>query len=133
VSGFLLDTDAVLRLSFKSATVRPAAIQRLGPAQRHVSLVSGIEMAIKRSIGKLPLPPAFDISFAYGFEDTVRQLGAETLTLRLSHIELLAGLPLIHRDPFDRLLIAQALAEDLTIVSGDRKFAGYPGLDVLEI
>jgi len=79
------------------------------------------------------LPPAYDISFAYGFEDTLRQLGAETLGLRLRHIELLASLPLIHRDPFDRLLISQAMVEDLTIVSGDRKFAGYPGLDVLEI
>ena len=133
MSGFLLDTDAVLRIGFDPDAARSLAIERMAPAARHISHVSAIEMAIKRAIGKLRLPAFFDLDFAYGFSETARQLGAETLPLQLHHIEVLSRLPLIHRDPFDRLLISQAIAENLTIVSGDRKFAGYPGLDVLEI
>ena len=133
MTDFLLDTDAVLRLGFEPATVKVSAITRLAAATRYVSLISGIEIAIKRSIGKLRLPASFDVSFAHGFDETLRQLGAETLALELRHIEILVALPLIHRDPFDRLLISQAIAENLTIVSGDRKFAAYPGLDVYEI
>jgi len=49
------------------------------------------------------------------------------------HIDALSHLPLHHRDPFDRLIIAQALTENLTVVTRDRSFALYPGLDVYEI
>jgi PIN domain nuclease of toxin-antitoxin system len=133
VRGFLLDTDAVLRLGFEPDAADARLAERLSETPRHISLVSAVEMAIKLSIGKLRLPPSFQVSFEHGFGETVRQLCADTLSLQLRHIEVLSRLPLIHRDPFDRLLISQAIAEDLTIVSGDRKFAGYPGLDVLEI
>ncbi len=98
-----------------------------------MSHVSAIEIAIKNSIGKLSLPPIFDLGFEYGFAETVRQLAADGLPIEVAHVAKLRDLPLHHRDPFDRLLIAQAVTEDLTIVSRDRKFSLYPGLDVYDI
>ncbi|MDE0709256.1 MAG: type II toxin-antitoxin system VapC family toxin, partial [bacterium] len=56
---------------------------------------------------------------------TVR-LGAQRLDLTASHAMGLRTLPPLHADPFDRLLVAQALAEDLTLVTGDRKVLAYP-------
>lgn len=133
MTGYLLDTDAVLILAFwpERASRRTQRLSSSG--RRCVSPVSAFEMAVKRAIGKLTLPPAFQLSFRYGFEEMLRELSADLLAIELEHIDTLSRLPLIHRDPFDRLLISQALQEDLTIVSGDRAFAAYPGLSVLEI
>ena len=83
-----------------------------------VSSVSLAELRIKQAIGKLRLPEAFD--------QEVISLGYEMLDLKLAHTRWLAELPLIHRDPFDRMLIAQAIEEGLTIVTSDQAFARYP-------
>jgi PIN domain nuclease of toxin-antitoxin system len=75
-------------------------------------------MAIKRSTGKL----------AVSEEDVDRALDemvVEELPIRRQHVLGVGSLPFHHRDPFDRLLIAQAQAEDLTLVTSDRKFAAY--------
>jgi PIN domain nuclease of toxin-antitoxin system len=90
-------------------------------------------MAIKLGLGKLQLPPPFQTSLAHAFADAVDRFAAQILPIELRHIEMLSHLPLHHRDPFDRLIIAQALAENLTVVTRDRSFALYPGLDVYEI
>jgi PIN domain nuclease of toxin-antitoxin system len=58
-------------------------------------------------------------------EDEVKQNRIELLPLDLSHIYALSNLPNYHRDPFDRLLIAQAKREELVIISIDEKFDGY--------
>ncbi len=129
----LLDTNAVLRLAFEHDAVPRRARAAIERRERFVSYVSAIEMAIKHSIGKLRLPPSYQVSFQNGFVESLRELAADVLPLDLAHIDGLSRLPLIHRDPFDRLLIAQALAEDLAIVSRDRKFRLYPGLEVVEI
>ena len=60
------------------------------------------------------------------FED----IAASLLPIETSHLRRLRGLPFHHRDPFDRLLIAQAVAEDLVIVTRDRAFQAY-GISVL--
>ena len=76
------------------------------------------ELRIKQAIGKLRLPDAFD--------QEVISLGYDILDLKLARTRWLAELPLIHRDPFDRMLIAQAIEEGLTIVTSDQAFARYP-------
>lgn len=87
-----------------------------------VSAASIWEFGIKRAIGKL----RFDGSMAA----EIRQGGFEPLDISSEHAERAGGLPQHHRDPFDRMLIAQALSEELTIVTRDDIFAAY-GVDLL--
>lgn len=86
-----------------------------------LSVVSIWEMQIKLSLGKLQLKTALPELV----EDEVKQNRIELLPLDLSHIYALSNLPNYHRDPFDRLLIAQAKSEELVIISIDEKFDGY--------
>jgi PIN domain nuclease of toxin-antitoxin system len=86
-----------------------------------LSVVSIWEMQIKLSLGKLQLKTALPELV----EDEVKQNRIELLPLVLSHIYALSNLPNYHRDPFDRLLIAQAKREELVIISIDEKFDGY--------
>jgi PIN domain nuclease of toxin-antitoxin system len=86
-----------------------------------LSVVSIWEMQIKLSLGKLHLKTALPELV----EDEVKQNRIELLPLDLSHIYALSNLPNYHRDPFDRLLIAQAKSEELVIISIDEKFDGY--------
>ncbi len=82
-----------------------------------VSGVSAWEIAIKQALGKLRLDDAVeDIAAAYGFV---------ALPVTLRHGDLLRELPRHHPDPFDRLLIVQALEEGLTILTSDRAFEPY--------
>jgi PIN domain nuclease of toxin-antitoxin system len=82
------------------------------------SSASAWEIAIKSALGKIHanLDEVIAASVATGFAE---------LPVRMAHASRLCSLPPIHRDPFDRLLIAQALAEGLTLVSRDRIFRDY--------
>ena len=87
-----------------------------------VSVASLWEIAIKAQIGKLALHHPFEEIFpAQLVENEMRVLPIELL-----HVHRLFELPMYHRDPFDRLLMAQALAEDLPIISSDEGFREYP-------
>jgi len=78
-------------------------------------------MQIKHSIGKLPLPGNVDqVCKAW-----LLPLAAETLAIELGHIGKSYDLPYAHRDPFDRILIAQALAEGMTMITPDLTFTSY--------
>ena len=90
-------------------------------------------MAIKFSLGKLPLPQTFQTDFSRAFAGIVADLSAEILPVELKHIDRLSRLPLFHRDPFDRLIIAQSLEDDLTIMTCDRAFSAYPGLQLVTV
>jgi PIN domain nuclease of toxin-antitoxin system len=83
----------------------------------YVSAVSGWEIAIKASLGRL--------TTTRRSVDAVRESGFEELPVRLAHAEGVQALPWHHRDPFDRMLAAQALAEGLTLVTRDPVFARY--------
>ena len=78
------------------------------------------EIAIKHSAGKLPLPGGFR-QFAAKLEG----LGFNSLAIELAHIRMQNTLPFHHKDPFDRMLVAQALGEDLPVLSVDRKLRDY--------
>jgi PIN domain nuclease of toxin-antitoxin system len=86
-----------------------------------VSVASLWEIAIKRSIGKLSVPD--------DLPDTTVQRGFAWLPVTPRHAWEVSALPLHHRDPFDRLLVAQARVEGIPIVTGDPRFAAY-GVDV---
>ncbi len=86
-------------------------------AELRFSAVSFAEIGIKMSIGKLKVPDTF--------VESVSQSGLKLLSLEAEHGLGVAQLPLHHRDPFDRLLIAQARAEGLAVVTADRRFADY--------
>ena len=117
--GYLLDTHVVLwggrepgRLSQRAAEIL------LAEADVYVSAASVWEIETKRQIGKLQL----DIDL----ERHLLDHGFRDLPVTAGHARQLALLPLIHRDPFDRMLAAQAMAEDLTLVTADRQLAAYP-------
>ncbi len=83
----------------------------------HVSAASGWESAVKRDLGKLAAPDNLDAA--------VEKEGFSHLPITFFHGEQAGGLPSHHRDSFDRMLIAQAQAEGLVIVTADVKFALY--------
>lgn len=89
--------------------------------EKLVSIASIWEMAIKHSIGRL--------NFTLPFMEFVRQQltvsNIGLLEINIQHIEVVASLPLHHRDPFDRLIIAQSMAEQIPILSVDAIFDAY--------
>jgi PIN domain nuclease of toxin-antitoxin system len=115
----LLDTHALLSLLFADGRLsRPAsdAIDR-SDTQLVVSVVSVWEVAIKRSVGKLDAPA--------DLLELIDEAQTEMLTITARHAHATGALPFHHRDPFDRLLIAQARLERCAIVTGDRAFPAY--------
>jgi PIN domain nuclease of toxin-antitoxin system len=133
VNGYLLDTNALLWLGFNETALRPAARAKLFEAPLFLSSISAAEVAIKAAIGKLPLPPPFQTDFAAAFRTLLDRMAVDLIPLDMTAIEHLQGLPLHHRDPFDRIIIAQALASGLAVATRDRAFASYAGLEVLEV
>jgi PIN domain nuclease of toxin-antitoxin system len=119
----LLDTHAFIWLNSApeklSARIRDYCEQ--GNARFYLSLVSPWEMQIKRQLGKLKYQPITDRIVRANLDHNNIHL----LPINLTHIEQLAELPMHHRDPFDRMLIAQARTEGMTLVSADQSFAAY--------
>ncbi|TYQ23298.1 type II toxin-antitoxin system VapC family toxin [Pseudanabaena sp. UWO311] len=91
------------------------------------SVASVWEMGIKVAIGKLPLPEPVDSYIS----SRMVQLGARSLDISVNHALQAAALPLHHRDPFDRMLIAQAQLENMTIVTADHMFSQYKDVSIL--
>jgi PIN domain nuclease of toxin-antitoxin system len=114
----LLDTHVVLWELEGSRSVGPlaqAAIERA--TELAFSVVSYAEIGIKVAIGKLTVPD--------DLREQILHSGVRTLGLAPEHGLGVATLPLHHRDPFDRLLIAQARCEGLTVLTADTRFADY--------
>jgi PIN domain nuclease of toxin-antitoxin system len=112
----LLDTNALVRWHLKR--LRPAAVRTVERAELVVvSAISAWEIAIKQAVGKL--------EFKDRVEDIAARNGFQTLPATVRHGDLLRDLPRHHPDPFDRLLIVQALDEGLTILTADRAFEPY--------
>jgi PIN domain nuclease of toxin-antitoxin system len=86
-----------------------------------LSAASAWEIAIKAALGKLPLPEPPDTYVP----SRIAAQGLTPLPILQTHALRTHGLPPIHRDPFDRLLVAQAQLESLSILTADRVFSGY--------
>ncbi|HJS42237.1 MAG TPA: type II toxin-antitoxin system VapC family toxin [Gemmatimonadales bacterium] len=112
----LLDTNALVR--WHLGKLRPAAVRTMRRADVVVvSAISAWEIAIKSAVGKLDLQDTV--------EDIVTRNRFLPLPVTIRHGDLLRDLPRHHGDPFDRLLIAQALDEGLTVLTSDRAFEPY--------
>ena len=113
----LLDTHVLIWWDEGARLHREADRAIRDADQVYVSAVSGWEIAIKTSLGRLR--PKRTVA------EAVAQSGFEELPVRLHHAESLGRLPWHHRDPFDRMLAAQTLAEGLTLVTRDPAFRPY--------
>lgn len=120
----LLDTHVVLWQLSGERDLSPAALKAITTANDLLfSTVSFAEMGIMASVGKLTLPD--DVP------QRIADSGLRVLALTPTHGLAVAHLPVHHRDPFDRLLIAQAVTERLTVVTADPRFGAYE-IDVIE-
>ncbi|MBV8976685.1 MAG: type II toxin-antitoxin system VapC family toxin [Alphaproteobacteria bacterium] len=133
MAGYLLDSNAFLNFKSAQEKLKPQTLQTIEDPYNHVavSLASIWEMGIKAANGKLPDYAALISGGTGAVEAAVRESGFEFLAVTLRHALAAPLLPQHHRDPFDRMLIAQALEEDLILISSDRIFERYPGLRVL--
>ncbi len=124
----LLDTHAFLWILSDDARLSQAARNAFRSPQNEVllSVASIWEIVVKATRGKLPFPqPA-----APYLHEQIRQTRVAVLPIILSHVLRLESLPMRHRDPFDRILVAQALEEQIPLVSRDRTLDGY-GIEIL--
>lgn len=123
----LLDTHAFLWFAAgdRRLSRRARAAMEHADAELHISAASVWEMAIKASLGRLTLPA----TVARYMADKIAE-GYRLAPISWTHGAAVERLPLHHRDPFDRLLIAQAQADALPVVSRDRVFRKY-GVEVI--
>jgi PIN domain nuclease of toxin-antitoxin system len=122
--GLLLDTHAYLWFVSSDPRLSSTAAQSIGDPDERVlvSVVVAWEIAIKLSTGKLVLNQRLEDLWPR----SIAKNEFDVLNVTTDHVLALAPLPLHHRDPFDRLLIAQAIAEDHQIISVDTAFDAYP-------
>ena len=114
----LLDTQVMLWWLLDDPRLGAKSRELLASRPCLVSVASIWEVAIKHRIGKLEVSPIV-------FRDQSIAAGADLLPVLDSHVIETAQLPLLHQDPFDRLLIAQARVEGLMAVSSDKQWVGY--------
>ncbi|HEX4444357.1 MAG TPA: type II toxin-antitoxin system VapC family toxin [Galbitalea sp.] len=121
----LVDTHVLVWWASWSARVREDWIPVLTNSENQifVSAVTAIEIETKRRRGKLD----FDDNVA----DIVDRFGFGALPISMAHASLAGSLDWEHRDPFDRILVAQAMREDLVLLSADAAMKSAPGVRVL--
>jgi PIN domain nuclease of toxin-antitoxin system len=117
----LLDTQAFLWWVGDDRRLSKRARRAIADGICLLSAASCWEMAIKAGLGKLEIPRPIDRFLQQQLEVN----GFSLLPASLEHVSAVADLPFHHRDPFDRLLVAQARREDLAIVSPDPVFRKY--------
>jgi len=120
--NYLVDTHALLWMMFEPKKLSQNAKEILSDKSLHkfISITSLWEIAIKNRIGKLPLP--------MGISGTIYKMGVigiGRIGVDQRHIEIFNSLPLLHRDPFDGIIIATALSEGMTIITGDENIQKY--------
>jgi PIN domain nuclease of toxin-antitoxin system len=120
----LLDTHAFLWWITDDDRLSTLAREAIGAPENHVfvSAASGWEVITKYRIGRLTLPQPVDGFIAQHLEENAFQ----PLSITMRHTFELEALPSLHRDPFDRMLIAQAIAEEMPLVTGDQAIRAYP-------
>jgi PIN domain nuclease of toxin-antitoxin system len=119
--AILLDTHTFLWWTQNDPRLSGEARNAIISPGRYLSLASCWELAIKASSGRI----RFDRPLAQFLEEELFANTISLLPIEFRHVMRVAHLPLHHRDPFDRLLISQALEENLALVSADRNFEAY--------
>ncbi len=118
--GYLLDTHTALWALERPEALTGAARKAVCSGPNVLSVVSYWEVMIKSMKGTLDVGDP-----RVWWQEALEQLAASVLLLRPGHVNAINGLPLIHKDPFDRVLIAQAITEKLTLVTSDGEVARY--------
>ncbi len=115
----LLDTHILIWWLSNDSRLSPSALSLLAEPTNTIflSAASLWEIRIKQSIGRLRLPRSFD--------QALEQQGFEALSVNFSHTAALAMIPKLHKDPFDRMLLAQAISEKLQLLSADSALHAY--------
>jgi PIN domain nuclease of toxin-antitoxin system len=127
--SYLLDSNALIWLGAHGRSPRAALVADLNSSDAiYVSAASAFELATKHRIGKLP--QVSDLLLHW--PERIRSLGAAELAITSAHAVTAGALDWDHRDPFDRLLVAQARCENLTLVSADRAVLAAPGVRRME-
>ncbi len=117
--NLLLDTHAMLWWLSDDPTLSASARAMIADPENTVFLSAVVvwEIRIKQGIGKLDLPN--------DFHEVLDNQRFPELPVTVGHAHAIAGLPGVHRDPFDRMLVAQAMVERMTIVTRDKSIAAY--------
>jgi PIN domain nuclease of toxin-antitoxin system len=114
----LVDSHVALWWLDDSVSLGPQCRELIAQADEvYMSAVTPWELGIKRALGKLTMPDGIAAALESG--------GFLPLAISVAHAELAPALPAHHRDPFDRMLVAQAQLEALTLATADRKLAAY--------
>jgi len=120
--AYLLDTHVILWTMFEPGKLSHSAQQIIDDVNTSkVASISSIwEIAIKNRIGKLPLPTGID-----GVLHEIETSDVGIIGIDRQHIEIYTALPLLHRDPFDGIIIATAIMENMTIITADENIQKY--------
>jgi Uncharacterized protein conserved in bacteria len=118
--SYLLDTNVLIWLSSDLKRIPRSVLDVLEDSESAlwVSTVSFWELAIKQTLGK--------IDASIRFDQMEKRPGISELTISSKYTTELRSLPMLHGDPFDRMLVAQAMVEGMVLVTGDRRLARYP-------
>ncbi|MBN4058987.1 type II toxin-antitoxin system VapC family toxin [bacterium AH-315-J04] len=119
MSSYLLDTHALLWWLDDPAKLSSEAREAIanGDSLVYVSAAVAWEMAIKKSIGRLDIPT--------NLPEVLRADNIEVLDINIHHALTVGDLPMLHQDPFDRMQIAQANVENLTLITRDKQIKKY--------
>ncbi len=122
-TGYLLDTHALLWALLERRRLSGAVLEVLNDdnANIAVSAVSAVEISIKHRIGKLPEAAPI----LQNFERDLIADGFEMLSITIEHGLRAGALPIDHKDPFDRLLIAQSICENMVLISNESLFDSF--------
>jgi len=126
---FLVDTHIFLFLINADEKLDKDIINTLeNPSNSiHLSIASLWEIVVKVNIGKLPLTR--NINELY---ELLNKKNIIVLNIQKQHLDIHLSLPLIHKDPFDGLIISQAIADDLTLITDDQNIKNYPNLKIFK-
>jgi len=119
-TAHLLDTSTLLWALGSPERLSPRSRRLVDGGENVVSVASYWEVVIKTQKGLLTIA-----DLATWWRRATELMAARVLPIRASHVTALAALPMLHKDPFDRILIAQAVAEGLGLVTSDESIAGY--------
>ena len=119
----LVDSHALIWYVDQDSLLSPASHSAITDPSNDLLLSAGSiwEIAIKVGIGKLALSQQYRVWITQAMSD----LGMSLLPITIEHADAYAGLPRLHGDPFDRLLVAQAMVEQVSIVSADANLDAY--------
>jgi len=124
----IIDTHIFISLINEDGNLNKRIIEILEKSenQKSISVVSLWEIVIKINIGKLSITRNLQEMY-----DLIERFDISVLNIQKKHLDIYLSLLHIHKDPFDRMIISQAIAEDLTIITDDQYIRNYPNLKLL--